>query len=509
MRALALPRGERFAVLAGALLVVLAYPPFHLFVPSFVCLVPAVWLILQANDDPHAVTRHLAQGFWYGLLANGLVLYWMVAALWHFTPLSAAGYAATIFVEALWWGVIFAATGWFRRRTKLPLPLLFAVVWTAVEWVIGHQGDIRFPWLGLGTSLTHYLLPIQLAEVVGARGITFLLALANGGLALAWVARQDRPRALRLVATVAGGVVVASVYGAVRMGSILLRDVGTVAAIQPNVGMEEKWVQATQDSIVTAMVAQSSDIIVQSHPGLVLWPEVAVPGVLVYRPQWQGAIEDQARRARLPLVVGAIDQRIHPDRSWDNYNAAFLVDPDGRIDRQPVYHKHYLVPIVERVPFINPKLLHIQFFGSFGVGEQGPVYKIPIGKFGVMICYESAFEDLARDYRRRGADFLVNITNDAWFGRSAAPYQHAAHLVMRAIETRVGIARGANTGISEFVDPLGREYHQTRLEERTAIADIVRTTDVITLYTRLGDWVGVFSVAAALALGFYAWRRPR
>src|SRR2546430_359757 len=122
------------------------------------------------------------------------------------------------------------------------------------------------------------------------------------------------------------------------------------------------------------------------------------------------------------------------------------------------------------------------------------------GRFGVMICYESAFEDLARGYRRRGAEFLVNITNDAWYGRTAGPYQHAAHLVMRAIETRMGIARAANDGISEFLDPLGHTYAETGLEQEAMVADRLRTSDVIPLYVRLGDWVGTLCVLATLGL---------
>src|SRR6185503_14568776 len=107
--------------------------------------------------------------------------------------------------------------------------------------------------------------------------------------------------------------------------------------------------------------------------------------------------------------------------------------------------------------------------------------------------------------RRRGADFIVNITNDSWFGRSAAPYQHAAHLVMRAIETRVGIARAANNGISEFVDPLGRVYHATRLDDTTFVTDTVFTTDARTVYTGLGDWVGLLAVLGSLLMVALAW----
>src|SRR3989449_11190194 len=133
-----------------------------------------------------------------------------------------------------------------------------------------------------------------------------------------------------------------------------------------------------------------------------------------------------------------------------------------------LFRSHYLVPVVERVPFVPARLMQSvpgvgRWSGGFGRGRSLPVYSNTLGRFGVMICYESAFEDLARGYRRRGAEFLVNITNDAWYGRTAGPYQHAAHLVMRAIETRMGIARAANDGISELLDPLGQDRKSTRL----------------------------------------------
>jgi apolipoprotein N-acyltransferase len=117
-----------------------------------------------------------------------------------------------------------------------------------------------------------------------------------------------------------------------------------------------------------------------------------------------------------------------------------------------------------------------------------------------VICYESAFEDLPRRYRREGADFLVNITNDAWFGRTAGPYQHAAHLVMRAIETRMGVARAANTGVSEFVDPLGYTHLRTPLDVERVEADTVYTTSIHPLYVRLGDWVAIFALVGSGSL---------
>jgi apolipoprotein N-acyltransferase len=505
--AFTLPRRDWILVAAGSLLLAIAYPPFHLFVPSFVCLVPAVWLILAGETDSRPLRRLLVQGWWFGLVSNALVLYWMVVALWHFTPLSALGYAATVAVLALWSAGLFALTGWIRRRTGLGLLVVFPVLWTAVEWGIGHQSDVRFPWLGLGTSLTHYPMAVQVADLVGARGVTYLLACANTALALAWMARGDRSRVLRLVGGVLAGLLVALGYGAVRMRTLVLRPLGRVAVIQPNVAFNEKW-RANADSLVEELLGLSQQVILDTHPRLAVWPEAAVPGFFMQHPDWEVRIRAQAAVLGVPLVVGGLDARQVGPRAWDFYNAAFVYDSAGRPSPEPPYHKNYLVPIVERVPFLNPRWFgNLRWFGGAGVGEPGPVYTLPIGRFGILICYESIFENLSRRYRRLGADFLINITNDAWYGKTSASYQHPAHLVMRAIETRAGIARAGNDGISEFVDPLGREHQRTLKEVQTYETGEVYTTDAKTLYLTLGDWVGWLSLVAALALVGAAWRR--
>ena len=432
----------------------------------------------------------MVQGFWFGLTSSALVLYWMVIALWNFTWLSALGYGVTIVVLGLFGAVMFALVGWVWHRGKVSLLIALPVYWTMVEWTVGHLGDVRFPWLGLGTSLTGYPTVVQVADIIGARGITLLLAVANVALALAWLERARRTKAIALVGAVAGGTLLAIVYGAWRERSLDVRVVGEVALIQPNVGYQEKWEPAVQDSIVRSMAALSLEAMIARSPDLVIWPEAAIPDYFFRRQAWDALIKEQARDYRIPLVVGGHDVVLESQDDYEYYNSAFLFDTLGRRDEQPVYHKRYLVPIVERVPFVNPRWFDLRWFGGFGTGARGPVYRVAVGTFGVLICYESAFEDLSRDYRHRGAQFIVNITNDAWFGETSAPYQHAAHLVMRAIENRVGIARAANTGISEFVDPTGRPRQQTRLGERTYVVGELRTTDTITPYTWLGDWVG-------------------
>jgi len=490
-------RRDFLAAAATAVLLFVAYPPFSLVLPAFVALVPFLWeLDAQTHGRTDArKTSGAKLGFWTGLLTNGLVLYWIVVALWHFTPLSALGYAATIVILAAWWALVAWLTAWVRRRTGLPLWAVFPLVWTAVEWAIGHQGEIAFPWLGLGTSLTRVPRLVQWADLAGARGVTLWLAWVNVLLMLAL-----RRRAWRPAVPVAVTVAAALGYGIWRERTIALVPVTTVAVVQPNVGYQEKETRRDDSTLVEQLLRMTAQA--ESLPGvrLVAWPEAAVPVFFVDHPSWQTWIADSVRHTRIPVLAGGLDAQWNPAGHWDYWNAAFLFDSAGDDNVFPVYHKKYLVPITERVPFVNPLWFHLKYFGGFGHGDRFPVYRIREGGFGVVICYESAFEDLARHYRRDGADFLLNITNDAWFGRTAGPYQHAAHLVMRAIETRMGVARAANTGVSEFVDPLGHTHLRTPLDVERVEADTVYTTGILPLYVRLGDWVAIFALVGTGSL---------
>ncbi len=508
------PRGDWPLIVAGALLLSLAYPPFHLLLPSFLCLVPAVWLLLAGQRDARPLRRHVVQGWWFGLAANGLLVYWVVRTLWRLSVLAVLGYVAMVVLLSLVTAAVFALAGWFTRRTGLSFVVAFPLLWTVAEWVIAHAGDLRFPWLGLGTSLTGYPTLVQIADVLGARGVTLLLAGANAALAVAWYRRRERRVVASHVGAVVVGVLFAVGYGTFRERTVTLERIGTVAVLQPNVGWEERRDPAQREQIFERTLALAARAASETTPDLVVWPETAVPGYLTRRPQWRMAIAGLARAIRVPHLVGSRDIEIVQQADtaspppYDSFNAAFLFDSLGRYDAQAVYHKQYLVPVTERVPFLPTDRLGLGVRQGFAAGDRAAVYEITAGRFGVLICFESIFEGLARGYRRRGADFLVNITNDEWFGRTSAPYQHMAHLVMRAIENRVGIARAANSGISGFVDPLGRVSRRTDLFTATFVRGVVFTADELTPYTRLGDWVGTSAVMLTILLSGYAlWRR--
>lgn len=494
-------RRHALLVLLAAVGFLLAYPPFHLLFPSFVALVPVVRLLRDAEHEAWTTRYVWKVGFWFGLALNGITLYWMVFALWRFTPLAALGYVATVVSFGALLGLFFVSVVWVRRAwPTVPLLVALPTMWTAGEWTIGHLPQVGFPWLGLGTSLAAFPALAQTAEWWGARGLTFLLVLANVALAALVLPEASKRQRLRAPLFVAMGIAAAAVFGAWREQSLVTRPVGTLALIQPNIGFDEKWT-AEPETVMSRMLTLSEEALAAGEPAMVVWPEAAVPGYLKVRPDWAARIEVLAKRSSSDFVVGGLDVDWRGEGDYDVFNAAFFFSPDASWNAYPAYRKHYLVPITERVPFVNPRWFGgLRFFGAFERGQDFPVFESTLGRFGVFICYESTFEDVARRYRRAGADFLVTVTNDAWFGRTAAPYQHASHLVLRAIEIRAGIARAANSGISGFVDALGRYTHRTELDTEAIVRGTLETSDVITVYVRLGDWVGWLCVLASVTL---------
>jgi len=495
-------------VVLGALLLLFAYPPFHIPILSFVVLAPAVLLLreLERRHDPRLAFKW---GWWYGFVSQGVVLYWLVVALWHFTPLSGLGYLVTIVMLGVFTGGVF----WLLTRLRLaaprvPLWVTLPIVWTTLEWGVGHAGDVAFPWLGIGTSLTDAPVLVQWADLAGARGIGLWLMwcsvlLVEAALSFRGQVRSAAWRAAAVIATVAASWA----YGAHRMTTLPLRPAGVVGLVQPNIGYQEKWDPKEIQREVDLLMSLSRRVRAQSRPDVIAWPEAAIPGFLQQEPAWDSGLARFARESHTALIVGGLYYTgiASPDPgAYQMYNAAFYVDTTGHWGLYPVYEKRYLVPVVERTPFVPVSWFKAipgiaNWSGRFRPGTKLPLYPTPVGKAGVIVCYESAFEDLTRRYRAEGANVVFNITNDAWYGQTTAPYQHAAHLIMRAIETRMGIARAANDGVSEFVDPLGRVTDATVLGTEDVVSGRLVTSDVVSLYVKWGDWVG--TVAALITAG--------
>lgn len=537
MRHPVLPKGRELGLpLASGVLLALAFPPFHLLFPSFLALVPYLVFVDSCPDDRGGTASVRRATFWMGIVFYGLLLYWLFTALVWYTWLALLGYLITIVVLS----IFLAAAGWgihfFRTRYRMPFWLAVPLFWTATEWLRGHLGDVSFPWLGLSHSLTGFPALVGFADLTGARGVTVWLTAINGLLAEGWV-RRERLRRGRWALALSLVVLLPLGYSLARWWTLEMRPAARVAVVQPNIPEHIKLdPDAARDSSRVALGSLSRAAL-ESEDGLdlMIWPETALPGFFEAHRGWTLWAARLAQRNDIALLFGTLDLERYADGDFDYYNAALLLDDGG--NRAGLYRKHYLVPVVERVPFIPLSAIRaarrrgaegwrlpligdlnafLRYFGGFGRGSEEPLMPVQGSDFGVLICYESIFADLSRTYRRAGSDFLVNITNDAWFGRerpwwsrTSALYQHPAHLVMRAIENRVGVARAANTGISLFVNPRGQVYAATELFVPTVSTATVLTTEARTVYTRVGDWPGWLSVLAVVILVAGAWWRRR
>lgn len=550
------PRPAAPLVVSGVLLG-LAFPPFHLLGPSFLALVPwAMWTArLPAGPEGRSVA--LRGGYLLGLIYFSLVFYWLVVALIFYTPLAVLAFALPVLIMSGFLAVATLGIQQSVRRVGLPVWAAVPIFWTATEWLRAQLGDVAFPWMGLGDSLTGYPALIGAADVVGSRGLSLWLALVAGLVAEmllrrrpAWTERwlpdpraeagpePAGPRAPapgppgasgdRLAPIAVALLVVLAIptsYSVWRWHALETRPAARVGIVQPNIPEDLKLdrlagIDSAMSSVRNLVGREFAGA--DGVPDVVLLPETTFPAPIPLDPPappgWRdgpdvvGFVERTARRAGAPVLYGAIGTEALPDDELRYYNSAFLRDRSGR--RLGAYHKRELVPVVERVPFVDPAWFQGgvadalgDYFGGYGIGPEPELMSAGGARFGVLVCYESIFTDLSRSYRTDGADFLVNVTNDAWYGReqpfwsqTSALWQHPAHMVMRAVENRVGVARSANTGISMVIDPRGRQHRRTELFRPAAFTATVRTSSEVTVYARHGDVAGWAAALAALGV---------
>ncbi|MGH9308122.1 MAG: apolipoprotein N-acyltransferase, partial [Vicinamibacterales bacterium] len=319
----------------------------------------------------------------------------------------------------------------------------------------------------------------------------------------------------KVAAVTAAVVAVCAAWGQWRLGRSALLQAGEpirVAVLQANIAQEDKWNPALADDITNRYLAMTRRAIAGGAQ-FIIWPESSTPFFFEHDLVRGGAIRRLAREGQVTLLIGS--DQIEPVRAergrarpaQQQYNAAFLVKPDGQVGA--VYRKMHLVPFGEYVPaqrllfFVGPI---VEAVSAFQPGTD-PVM-LPIGDHfaSTAICYEVIFASLMRQFVLQGSELLTTITNDAWYGTSSAAYQHWEQASMRAIEGGRYLARAANTGISGFVDPYGRVLEKSALfEEAMLVADLRFIRDR-TVYGYIGDLVAWLSLALTIAAGVAAWR---
>jgi len=477
---------------------------------GWVALAPLCLAVLRTAQLPSPRgARPFMLGLVTGLVAFGGTVSWTSEVLAVFGGLNlAVSWALTgvliayLAIYPALFSVMLTAT---VARAGPQAVMLAPVVWVAFEWLRGTVFT-GFPWVLLGYSQSDTIAPLQVASLVGIYGLSALVALPAAALALL-LAPGPRGRGHgRIAATAIGVVALAWAWGAWRVGQQALFDgpIARVGIVQGNVPQDQKWDPAHRDDILRRYLDLTRQVAALGVD-LVIWPESSTPFVFGRDALPTEIMRAAVVRAGVPVVFGSDEIEGAGDRF---YNAAFLIDPSGEV--RGSYRKMQLVPFGEYVPlrsllfFAQPL---VERTSDFSAGER--VTLLPLGghKLSVAVCYEAVFPWLSRQAVRDGSQLLTTVTNDAWYGRSAAPYQHFEQARVRAVETGRYLVRAANTGISGVVDPYGRVLVRSPLFETGVYTGEVRWLSGATVYTRIGDSVPWACMLVTVLL-IVVWRWP-
>jgi apolipoprotein N-acyltransferase len=424
-----------------------------------------------------------------------------------------------------WVGTWYLAVWWTLPRvigrptiTRLLAMLGLAGCWVVVEWTRSWLLG-GFPWLPLAASQWERASILQVAAFTGAYGVSFVLVIANLGFAayahrlfrenVTGINKRSQEFFLALFLLLAC-LCVHFTEGFNRHG--YRTPLARIAVVQPYIPQDVKWDPARIPGILEVLESTTLEA-AKTKPDLLLWPEASTPLALRGNPEMKAFVERLVKKANVPLLLGsiAIEQPDRPDEQW--FNGAFLVTPEEGVAAR-YYAKRQLVPFGEFVP-LRPVLGWLQKFvpigGDFARGESSSPLVVPLrGQpvvFGPLICYEDIYPDLARLSSIGGAHVLTVLTNNGWFGEGGAAYQHAAHSVLRAVETRRPVLRGGNGGWSGWIDEFGAVRHVMTNDKGTIYFRGVQTFEMSrdvrwaernSVYVEYGDWFVLASAALAM-----------
>ena len=507
------------AIISGFLLTA-AFPKMGISPLAWFALVP-LFIVLRELHPKEAFRIGMITGLAHYLT----LLYWVVFTMRTYGYLPWWQCVSLLVLLAAYLALyigFFALTLTHLCRKPLHLLLLAPVIWVGLEYIRSFLLT-GFPWGLVGYSQFNRLHIIQISDIFGVYGISFLVVLFNaaGYVLLLFLAQKkwrgypvDKRQAVLAIVLPLVLISLGLIYGNMRIKTMDEAVAGAssprVAVVQGNIDQARKWDPAFQIG-TTKKYAELTLSAGPHQPDLVVWPETATPFYFEASPKLTRLVTDAIRQAGVHLLVGSPSVHGQPG-NFAYYNSAYMVAPDGRATGR--YDKVHLVPFGEYVPlkrllsFVGKMVAQV---GDFSPGEKGRTLawgenEPPIG---VQICFEIIFPGLSRSLVKNGAGLLVNLTNDAWFGKSSAAYQHFSMAVFRAVENRRSLVRCANTGISGFVDPAGRIVASTALFEDAVVVRAVPVLTEKTFYTRIGDALPIVCLIVMIALIGWPMSRAR
>ena len=498
------------AVVSGVLLA-LSFPTFGHPAIGWVALTPLL-VALHGGSRPFLL-RAFSLGWIAGVVYFAATLYWITNVMTMYGGLqpvvAVLVNALLVFYLALFpalFAVVVRRLGFsFGPRALMAAPF----VWVATELGRTHLFT-GFPWVLLGYSQVTTVPVAQIASVFGVYGVSALVASVSAAAALSAITRSMRMR-IEAVGAVVILVFAAAAWGGARAARAELTREGVsvkVGLVQGNASEQQRRDPVDGPRLVQDHIRLSRQAI-GGGAELVLWPESALTPYRFDDPAAAGLVRRLAREGRASILIGSDQvERGQPDR-W--FNSAFLVGADG--SDAGFYRKMHLVPFGEYVPLRNLLFFAaplVEAIGSgFAAGEDPTILPVNGHAISVAICYEVVYPSLVRQFVLRGSELLATITNDAWFGRTSAPYQHFAQASMRAIEEGRYLIRAANTGVSGIVDPYGRVLERTDIFQQAVLVGQARFLTGTTVYARYGDFFAYACVVLTVLLLVTARRQAR
>ncbi len=524
-------RHKFFLSVASGLLLTGSFPKAGFSWLAWFAFVPLLTALTFRNDP--AVPGHAKESFYLGFLAGCVhyltLLYWIIRTMNTYGHLPIYLCVPVLFLFAaylaLYLGIFSMVLTRICRGPGICVFIMIPLLWVALEYVRSFLLS-GFPWELIGYSQYKMLNLIQISDIFGVYGVSFLILMSNGMIFLVFLFLKDKKQ--RETKYPAGYSILAFVlvlglalfYGKWRIAStdslISASPKARVAIVQGNIDQSEKWDEIFRSSTVHKYIKLSLSA-KKDKPDLIVWPETATPFYFQIDFRLSEYVRRGIRKSGSYFLIGSPSYIRRKDKSIEHYNSAYLMDPDGKDSGK--YDKVHLVPFGEYVPFKRwlPFLgKMVKQVGDFRPGEKGDIViaKFPGSekpenlRLGVLICYEIIFPNLSGAMAENSADLLVNITNDAWYGRSSAPYQHFSMAVFRAVENKRSLVRSANTGISGFIDPVGRIIASTPLFEDAVVTRPVPVIQEKTFYTRFGDLFAMICLGMMLIVSAKSYRFP-
>ncbi|MCM8783631.1 MAG: apolipoprotein N-acyltransferase [Candidatus Omnitrophica bacterium] len=477
----------------SALLLILSFPSTDFYLFAWFGLVPLFFALKNKNKKQTFFLSYL-----WGLIFWAGILYWLVKVTF-------LGYLFLVLYLAIYLGLFGLITNYGLRVTDYGL-LFLPSAWVFLEFLRSNLFT-GFAWVLLGYSQYKNLPLIQIADITGGYGVSFLIVLVNVAIYLVFISKESVFRRMKRILAVFVLLSLCSIYGYFKIHTPLSAHHSLplrISLIQANISPYEKWDVKFKNEIIERYV-YLTQMAVRKNSSLIIWPETAFPGFWEVEEDLRTKVLDLTKEVKTGILLGA--------PVWEGeliYNAAIFISGEGEEIKR--YRKIHLVPFGEYTPF--PKILgflqHKFDIGDFTRGKEYAVFlhRLPCTgyPFSVLICFEDIFPNLVRNFVKKGAEFLINLTEDGWYGKSSASFQHLQALVFRAVENRRYMVRAANTGYSCVVSSLGKIVSELKDDrgERLFIRGI-HTSDILpnsekTIYTRFGDWFVLLCVVFLIFL---------